>query len=220
MRLRLVMGALLVVCAAAPASAQMRTASSTSGYGPSGRGELIPLGGYAWTMGFDVYTGVSYGEIDLEDAAFYGGALDFNVEKSQGRVSQVRLLYRRSDTTAQFRSSTVLDPIETDVSVEYWHIGGVAGMPRGKAMPYATLTVGGTRLVAGDDDVWKFSTMFGLGVKVYASPKVGLMIQGTWPFTFIDTWGGVTVGTGGAGVSVGGTGISQLDVGGGLIITF
>ena len=50
--------------------------------------------------------------------------------------------------------------------------------------------------------------------------KVGIMIQGNWPITFTDLWGGVTVGTGGAGVGLGGTGISQLDIGGGLIIAF
>jgi hypothetical protein len=87
-------------------------------------------------------------------------------------------------------------------------------------MPFTSITLGGTRFSAGGDDEWKFSMIFGLGVKVYTSPKVGIMIQGNWPITFTDSWGGVTVGTGGAGVAIGGTGVSQLDVGGGLIICF
>ena len=44
------------------------------------------------------------------------------------------------------------------------------------------------------------------------------MLDANFPFTFTDSWGGVTVGTGGVGVGIGGTGISQIDVGGGLII--
>jgi hypothetical protein len=213
--------ATLAVCVVSVASAQTPTAGSTADYVTAHRGELIPLGGYAWTMGFDVYTGISYGEIDLKDAGFLGVALDVNTQKNgSGKTGQIRFLYRRSNTTAQFRAAALAQPIESDVSVEYWHVGGLAGVPRGNVMPYATFTVGGTRLIAGDEDAWKFSTMLGLGVKVYKSPKVGLMIQGTWPFTFMETWGGVAVGSGGAAVSLGGTGISQLDVGGGLIVTF
>jgi len=214
-------GAALVAGVASVASAQTLTTSNTSSSGAAHRGELIPLGGYAWTMGFDVYTGLTYGEIDLKDAGFFGVALDVNTQKkSSGKTGQIRFLYRRSNTTAQFSSVTLAQPFEADASVEYWHVGGVAGVPRGDAMPYATFTLGGTRLLAEGDDAWKFSTMLGLGVKVYKSPKVGLMLQGTWAFTFMETWGGVTVGTGGAGVSLGGTGVSQLDVGGGLIVSF
>jgi hypothetical protein len=208
-----------MVCMASVASAQMHS-SRPSGSVAAHRGELIPLGGYAWTMGFDVYTGLTYGEIDLKDAGFFGVALDLNAQRGSGKTGQVRLLYRRSNSTLQFRSAGLAQPIEADASVEYWHIGGVGGVPRGDVMPYATVTVGGTRLITENDDTWKFSTLLGLGVKVYKSPKVGLMIQGTWAFTFMDTWGGVTVGTGGAGVSLGGTGVSQLDVGGGLVIMF
>lgn len=221
MILRLLLAALLIAIAAVPASAQRtREASGSSSERPS-RGELIPLGGYAWTMSFDVYSGISYGEVDLEDAPFFGGAIDINAgPRGGGKTGQVRLLYRRSETTAQFRTSDFATPFEADVAVEYWHIGGVAGVPRGNTMPYGTFTIGGSRLIAGDEDVWKFSTILGLGVKSYMSPKVGLMLQGSWAFTWIDTWGGLAFGTGGASVAVGGTGISQLDVGGGLIIRF
>ena len=94
------------------------------------------------------------------------------------------------------------------------------GLHLSKTMPFGTVSLGGTRLAAGGDDVWKFSMIFGLGVKVYTSPKMGILLQGNWPITFTDTWGGVTVGTGGGGVAIGGTGISQLDLGGGLILRF
>jgi hypothetical protein len=87
-------------------------------------------------------------------------------------------------------------------------------------MPFTQVTLGGTRFSGGGQDEWKFSMIFGLGVKYYASPKVGIMLQGNWPITFTDSYGGVSVGTGGLGVGITGTGVSQLDLGGGLIICF
>jgi hypothetical protein len=206
--------------AALAASNAFAQYSSSPGYGtgPDHKAEIIPMGGYAWTMSQEVYYGLTYGEIDLEDAAFYGVALDFNAARRSQKTSQVRLMYRRSDTRVVFRPSSFAS--EIDAAVEYWHIGGLGGIRRGNALPYASVTLGGTRFVVGDEDEWKFSMIFGLGVKIYTSPKIGVMIQGNWPITFTDAWGGVTVGTGGAGLSVGGTGISQLDVGGGLIICF
>jgi hypothetical protein len=211
-------GAAAVLCAASPVSAQY-AASSTARAGTAHKAEIIPLGGYAWTMSMDVYSGLTAGELDFADAAYYGVALDINLARPGAqKTGQLRLLYRRSDAEAQFR--TITEVYKADASVEYWQIGGVGGMRRGNAMPFTSVTLGGTRFVAGGSDEWKFSMIFGLGVKVYTSPKVGLMIQGNWPITFTDTYGGVTVGTGGAGIAVGGTGISQLDVGGGLIICF
>lgn len=210
-------GAIAALCAASPASAQY-AASRTSTAATEHRVEVIPLGGYAWTMSMDVYAGLTAGELDLADAAFYGVAVDVSLAPSSYKTAQLRLMYRRSDTELEFRSLT--DRVSVDAAVEYWQIGGVGGVMRGKAMPFTAITLGGTRFVAQDSDEWKFSMIFGLGVKVYTSPKVGFMIQGNWPITFTDSWGGVTVGTGGAGLAIGGTGVSQLDVGGGLIICF
>jgi hypothetical protein len=209
--------AVLVLCAASAAFAQRSTATSTYA-STDHKAEIIPLGGYAWTMSMDVYGYTTVAEIDLDDAAFWGVALDFNISQPYQKTAQLRLLYRREDSDVRFRSVSV--NVSEEAAVEYWHIGGLGGVQRGKAMPFTTISLGGTRLVSGTDDEWKFSMIFGLGVKVYTSPKVGLMIEGSWPITFTDSWGGVTVGTGGAGVAIGGTGISQLDVGGGLIISF
>lgn len=224
MNYRAIIGAALFVSAASAASAQYTTRqSSTYGSRPQSKAELVLLGGYAWTMAQDVYYGALGGEIDIDDAAYYGVALDVNVARNTGKTGQLRLMYRREDSEVVFRPYTITttnQPFTLDCAVEYWQIGGLGGMMRGNAMPYTAITLGGTRLVADGDDEWKFSMIFGLGVKVYSSPKVGFMIQGNWPITFTDSWGGVTVGTGGAGVAVGGTGISQLDVGGGLIVTF
>ncbi|HXV13898.1 MAG TPA: hypothetical protein VEC56_06795 [Candidatus Krumholzibacteria bacterium] len=213
----------LVCAAASAASAQYTTPSSSYGSTPAKKADVVFLGGYAWTLSQDVvlnYTNA--GELDIEDNPFWGVALDFNVARQGGgKTGQLRLMYRREDSDVVFRSYVPSNPlVSLDCAVEYWQIGGLGGVKRGNAMPFTSVTLGGTRLVAGDVDEWKFSMIFGLGVKVYTEGKVGFMIQGNWPITFTDTWGGVTVGTGGAGVAVGGTGISQLDVGGGVFVSF
>jgi hypothetical protein len=225
---RAVIGAALLVSAASAVSAQYTTPQSSSyGTQQEHKAELVFLGGYAWTLShevyYDYYAAYPYGDLDVDDAAYYGAALDINVARGGGKTGQLRLLYRREDSTVKFDPYTITAssvPFSNDATIEYWHIGGLGGMVRGNAMPFTSITLGGTRLVANDEDEWKFSMIFGLGVKVYTSPKVGIMIQGNWPITFTDTWGGVAFGTGGSGVAIGGTGVSQLDVGGGLIITF
>jgi hypothetical protein len=217
---RILPGVLCVLLMAPAAHAQYSASRTPASTPAAHKMELIPLGGYAWTMSMDIYTtSLTSGQLDFKDAAFYGGALDINMAPPGAyKTAQLRLLYRRSDSKVQLRSLSNVQ--EVDAAVEYWHIGGLGGVMRGNAMPFGAITLGGTRLMAAGDDEWKFSMIFGLGVKVYASPKVGFMIQGNWPITFTDTWGGVTVGTGGLGVGITGTGISQLDVGGGLIICF
>ncbi len=215
---RVMVCALFIVCVASVASAQRNSRTSSYGSTSDHRAELIPLGGYAWTTSIDVRSGLTYGVLDFKDAGFFGVALDVNTMNRSGKEGQLRLLYRRSNSQVQYRSLS--KNVDQDASVEYWHIGGLGGVRRGNTLPYASFTLGATRLMAGGEDSWKFSTILGLGVKAYMSPKIGLMVQGNWAFTWTDVWGGVTVGTGGAGVGVTGTGISQFDVGGGLIICF
>lgn len=211
--------AVLLALAASAASAQY-TSQPSYGTAPASKADIVVLGGYAFTLSQDVYpVGVPAGEIDMDDAAFYGVALDFNVARQGDKHGQLRLLWRREDSEIVYRPYAGGGGVSIDGAIEYWQIGGVGGMRRGNAMPFTSVTLGGTRLVGEDGDAWKFSMIFGLGVKIYTQGKFGFMIQGNWPITFTDTWGGVTVGTGGAGVAIGGTGISQIDIGGGIVIS-
>jgi hypothetical protein len=216
-------GALLCATVSSTAFAQYTAQSTPYGSAPASKADIVLLGGYAFTMSKDIYpVGLPAGQLDINDNAYYGIALDINVARRPDKTGQLRLMYRREDSEMVFRPSipggATVNPI--DCAIEYWQIGGVGGIRRGKAMPFTAVTLGGTRFAASGADEWKFSMIFGLGVKVYSSPKMGLMLQANWPITFTDTWGGVTVGTGGAGVAMGGTGVSQLDIGGGLFLSF
>lgn len=224
----LISAAAILMLTTAIASAQNTVRTTSSMYSqPESRIELIPMVGYAWTMAMDVFIGNQLGELDFSDKEYYGGAIDYKVSPPGSmKVAQVRLLYRRSD--GQLEARGFANRFKTDASIEYWQIGGVTGFDKGKAMPFGTVSLGATHFTVDDlhsgnlnvqgNDSWKFSMIFGLGVKVYTSSKIGFMIEGNWPITFTDAWGGVSVGTGGVSAGISGTGVSQLDVGGGLII--
>lgn len=176
------------------------------------RFEVVPFGGYVWSFGKDFYYGTVGGTLDFKDTGYFGVNIDMGVRPG----SQIRLMYRRQETSVVFRS--VFDQQQADAAIEYWHIGGITGVQRGNVLPYGMLTLGGTRYLAQHDDVWKFSMIFGLGAKVYTNGKFGLQIQGSFPFTFVDGGGSISCGGGGCFTSIGGSGLGQFDVSGGIII--
>jgi len=177
---------------------------------PSHRFEIIPMYGYSWTLSQDATYNTLGGEFDLKSNGFWGIAVDINARPGV----QARLLYRRQDTQLMWKRIGVNQELG-DIAVEYWHVGAVGGMTRGKVMPFSGLTLGGTRYSYTGGDDWKFSIMLSLGAKVFINERIGLMIAGQMPLSFTDAF--VGVGTG--GMSIGGTGIVQFDVVGGIIIT-
>jgi len=195
-----------------PAWAQQDT-TRTTGYKPpppAPRVDIIPMGGWVWTVSQSATYNLNSGDIDFKSGEYYGIALDIY----KVPVMQIRLLYRRQDTQLTFKQAGFTNDI-ADVSIEYWHIGAVKGIQKGNVKPFTTLSLGGTRYVYDGGDEWKFSMILGLGAKIHLNPKLGIMLAGQMPFSFT----GAFLGVGGGGVSVGGTGIAQFDVTLGLIVT-
>ena len=134
---------------------------------------------------------------------------------STSRGIQGRLLYRRQDTEATFKSGGTTDNLG-DIAIEYWHVGIVKAIKmQDNVMPFTSFSLGGTRYDYEGGDAWKFSVLLGIGAKVYLNDKIGLMVAGQMPFTILDSF--IGIGTG--GVSLGGTGIAQFDLTAGLIIS-
>lgn len=198
---------------ASPSLAQQDTTATTA-YKPTSvkapRLDIIPMGGYVWTLSQSATYGFQNGDIDIKSGAFYGLAVDIYAVP----YVQIRLLYRRQDSQLTFKTAGVTNNV-SDIAVEYWHIGAIKGMQKGKVKPFTGLSLGGTRFAIESEDNWKFSMIFSLGAKVYLNDRLGLLVAGQMPFSFT----GAFVGVGGGGVSIGGTGIAQFDVGAGLIIT-
>jgi len=172
--------------------------------------DIIPMGGYVWTLSQSATYNLNSGDIDIKSGAFYGIAFDIYAVP----YMQIRLLYRRQDSQLTFKQAGTTNDVG-DIAVEYWHIGAIKGIPKGKVTPFSGLTLGGTRYVTDLEDDWKFSIILSLGAKIHLNEKIGLMVAGQMPFSFT----GAFVGVGTGGVSLGGTGIAQFDVAAGLVIT-
>ena len=175
------------------------------------RFEIIPMGGYVWTISQSATYNGRGGDMDVKSSGFWGIAVDINAMPGL----QGRLLYRRQDSQLTFKQGGTTEDLG-DIAVEYWHVGVVkAKMIKDNVMPFTSLSLGGTRYVFDDGDDWKFSVILSLGAKVYINDKIGLMFAGQLPMTFTSAFLGI--GTG--GLSIGGSGIVQLDLVAGLIIT-
>lgn len=70
------------------------------------------------------------------------------------------------------------------------------------------------------DDDWRFSSVVGVGAKVFVSDNVSLRLQASMPITFIYTSGGMWCGPGGRYTSIGGEGSVQGNLLAGLTFAF
>ena len=174
------------------------------------RVDIIPMGGYVWTVSQSATYNLNSGDIDIKSGGYYGIAFDIYAVP----FMQVRLLYRRQDSQLTFKRAGITEDVG-DIAVEYWHIGAVKGMQKGKVKPFTGFSLGGTRYAYDSGDNWYFSILVSLGAKIYLNDRFGIMGSGQMGISFTDAFAGI--GTG--GVSIGGTGITQFDLTAGLIIT-
>jgi opacity protein-like surface antigen len=175
--------------------------------------------GYVWTGSrtvqfFDQDNSLRYGDVDIEDSSMWGIQLDIPVQPD----AQFVLLYNRQESEITVREGGFQKTTIGDVVTEYWHVGGLGGVPQGRVFPYSMVTIGGTRYSSlnGVGDQWKFSLIFGLGAKFYVNDRIALKVQGRIPYTFFSGGLGVGVGTGGVGIVAGGSGLIQGDLSAGL----
>jgi hypothetical protein len=184
------------------------------------RGDLTGFVGYQ----FGGQVGLVNGDLKLADGVNYGGILDFTVRPG----AQVELSYTRQESKLRF-VPFVGTTQEIDMPIDFWQIGGVGYVDKGRTRPFGKITLGATHFMPQASsindrpitDEWRFSMVLGLGVKVIPSERVGLRLGGNLYSTFLDSGSSIWCG-GGAGCSFGlfGTGIFQADIQGGLTIFF
>jgi hypothetical protein len=187
------------------------------------KAEITPWVG--WSFGSTSVTTIS-GDIRTKAAVDYGLTVDVNVRPG----GQLELSYSRTETELtlkRFAGGTI--PL-TDVSVNNFQIGGLGYVMRGQSAPFASFTLGAAyikpaqgTITDGDrvitiSDTWRFSMIFGLGVKYMASERIGIRLQGHISALFLDTGGGMWCGFGGCSLGLFGTGVLNGDVSAGLIL--
>ena len=176
--------------------------------------ELTGYTGYQFGLSTLNFVG---GSVDLKDGVNYGGSIGIRVRPNQ----LIEFTVNRWDTELRFKGIGVPPSIGMDVTNFY--LGGYNEVHKGKARPFFGVGLGATWFsprtsTIGDD--WRFSVMFGGGVKVMFGEKqnIGLRLQGNLLMTFLSSAWGVSCGTGGCGMGLFGTGIADLNFTAGLTV--
>ncbi len=189
----------------------------------------IEIGGtysYMWAGSCHLYQG----EIQMEDGSQWGGFASFSLRPD----TKLELSYLNSQSNAKFYAYSYipqdfpqLNDVNTPVTIQYFQLGSIYQIDKGKASPFFGVYLGAAYFHPTGtapkgvtySDKWNFAMSFAGGVKLYASDKFGIRLQGRLLLPMYFSGGSMYVGTGGAGVAVGaGIPIVQGDVGVGIFL--
>jgi len=162
--------------------------------------------------------------MSVKDDMNYGLVLNFVLN----RQGELQASYTRMDTELVYDEWKVgKRPIYT-TSVNVWQFGGQYRFnPTATVRPFFSGTLGFTYYSVGDqldDDAPQmsnetfFSMVFGGGVKIFPSERIGIRLAGHLYSTILSSGSGFWCGTGGCGVGLSGWGFWQGDVQAGLTI--
>ncbi|MBS1110042.1 MAG: uncharacterized protein H6Q88_2034 [Anaeromyxobacteraceae bacterium] len=173
--------AVLLACAAGPASAQAYT---RQGYvEPSARTiEITPFGGFFWSTGVST----SVGTLAFDPGPDAGVALGFQVDWK----SQVEVLYLFARPQARFTSSSIFYASSPSfgVTTQYLQLGGLTTFGQGTLEPFISGGLGLAWFSPSDvqvqdavtiqpQDTLVFAFNLGGGVKWWLSEAIGLRFQ-------------------------------------------
>ena len=169
--------------------------------------EIIPS--YGYQFGTKLNYGPNY--IKAEDSDQFGISVAYGVYDNM----KVGVSYTRMATELRIRD-VFISPTESrlsDLNFDWFQLGATQYFQTGNVRPFAGGGLGFVvispqnvnRLITtrGLDSQTRFAFSFKGGVNIMFSDRVGLNLQGNLYVPVV--WGGLYVGTGGAGVSAGST---------------
>ena len=192
-----------------------------------GGAEIVPFAGYMFGGSVKYYEG----KLKIENGLDYGISVLVPVqslvdlELNWTRMDQVKAAF------TPYSGYPLYTYDEFSLITNYFQIGAISKFYNSngsKVQPFASFSLGATWFEptanANSDytsysDVWRFSIVVGLGVKIMFSERVGIMLRGRlmMPMTFAGT--SFYAGTGGAGLAVNSWAAPlQGDFNGGVII--
>jgi opacity protein-like surface antigen len=179
--------------------------------------EITPFAGYTWGGQFsDSVTGTT---LKVDETANYGVMVDIKQDEQR----QIELYFSRQATQLKTDSGLFTGNPLFDLDIEYYHLGGTYGADSGKARPFAVGTFGVTHMVPhgpGLDALTKFSLSLGGGVKLFATDRVGLRLEGRWFGTLFNGSGSAFCTSGTCAINVQGDLFSQFVTNAGVFISF
>ncbi len=180
---------------------------------------------YMWAGTYQLYEG----EVSMDDGSSWGGVIDFAFRPD----AKIELSYSYTSSNAKFQryynvsdNTPSLDKLDNPVTIQYFQLGSIYQVPKGKAQPFIGVMAGavlfhptGTAAGLTLSDKWNFAMSLVGGVKVYLTEQVGVRVQGRLLLPMYFSGGSMYVGTGGAGFAVGaGIPIVQGDIGVGVFV--
>jgi len=182
--------------------------------------ELTPFVGYMFGGEVNVWNG----SMSVKDDMNYGLVLNFVLN----RQAELQASYTRMDTELVYDEWKVGKRPIYDTSVNVWQFGGQYRFnPTATVRPFFSGTLGFTHYSVGDQldadapqmsSETFFSMVFGGGVKIFPSERIGIRLAGHLYSTILSSGSGFWCGTGGCGVGLSGWGFWQGDVQAGLTI--
>ena len=187
--------------------------------------EIVPFSGYMFGGSIKFVEG----KLNVEDGMDYGISVLVPVQT----LLDVELNWTRMDSKATFTPYAGypgLSTRESNLATNYFQLGIISKFysRSTKAEPFGSFSLGATWFDPSNEslndgtsfqDVWRFSVILGLGVKIMFSERIGIMLRGRlmMPMTFAGT--SFYFGTGGSGLSMNSwVAPLQGDFNGGLII--
>ena len=196
------------------------TASAVPASAQTHKVELTPFVGYM----FGGEVNVRNGSMSVKDDMNYGLVLDFVMNRN----TELEASYTRMDTELVYDEWQVGKRPIYSTSVNVWQFGGQYRFnPTETVRPFVSGTLGFTYYGVGDQldadapqlsSETFFSMVFGGGVKIFPSERIGIRLAGHLYSTILSSGSGFWCGTGGCGVGLSGWGFWQGDVQAGLTI--
>ena len=215
-----VLGLSILATTMSPASALAQR-----GGGLAGPIEFSATYGSMWGGNVDTY----HGTLRTATGASYGFALDIPLHPT----TALELSYTYQDGAMDYESHGATTTL-TDMSVNFWQIGGVRVLAAGRVQPFVTAAIGmtyfspeaGSVVVEGEtyqvESSTKLSFALGAGFKTYfgQAERFGIRASIKVLPTLYDSDAGVWLGTGGASLGLSGSALWQWEAAGGLTVKF
>lgn len=182
---------------------------------PAGALEVSPFIGQRYGGSFeDANTGSTF---EFADATSYGVMLDFDLDRDR----QIEVYLSRQDTRLTSSGTFTGDPL-FDLTVDYYHIGGVYMLEGEPVRPFVSGTLGLTRMDPKGPGLTtenRFSIALGGGAKLHLGSNIGLRfdVRGIYTAMNADT---AVFCSGGCVIKVRSNGFIQAELGAALMLRF
>jgi hypothetical protein len=179
--------------------------------------ELTAYGGYTFDHTLNSYS-TNYYKAKIAGSGHLGGALDFFLNENYS----LSLTYSFQPTTGYLYGSGSTANKSDGLDLHYILLGGNRYVGNNRVKGYGGLGLGACIIAPKTySGATKFAWDIHLGVKLYASDRVGIRLQAQL-LSLVDGAGfGIGIGTGGAGAGISTySSVLQFGLNGGLIIKF